>query len=72
MISDPSQAGSEGLSKDIDPGDRHSGEGLASVGPALARTLDASARRQADALAARIWQDADPAPEPAANEPPAP
>ena len=72
MISDPPKAGRDGPSKDIDPGDRHSGEGLASVRPPLARTLDASARRQAAALAERIALEAEPEPEPAATYPLAP
>lgn len=69
MTSDPSKAVTDGPAKDIDPGDRHSGEGLASVRPPLARTLDASARRQADALAARIALEAEPESEPAGTDP---
>lgn len=48
MISDPSKGQRDGPSKDIDPGDSHSGEGLASVRPRLARTLADAARRSSD------------------------
>lgn len=47
MISDPTQGPPDGPTKDIDPGDSHSGEGLDSVRPGLARTLADSARRSA-------------------------
>ena len=46
MTSDP-PSGCSG-SPSTDPGDRHSGEGLASVRPHLARTLADSAMRTAD------------------------
>ena len=48
VLSDPTSGQRDGPSKDIDPGDSHSGEGLASVRPRLARTLAASALRSAD------------------------
>lgn len=48
MTSDPTKGQRDGPSKDIDPGDSHSGEGLASVRPHLARTLADSARRSRD------------------------
>lgn len=47
MIGDPTQSQRDGPSKNIDPGDSHSGEGLASVRPRLARTLADSAQRSA-------------------------
>ena len=47
MISDPFQGHTDGPSNNVDPGDRHSGEGLASVRPRLARTLADSAQRNA-------------------------
>ena len=48
MSSDPPTGKREGPAKDIDPGDSHSGEGLASLRPRLARTLADSAMRRAD------------------------
>ncbi len=47
MTSDPSRGAREGPSDDVDPADRHSGEGLASMRPRLARTLADSATRTA-------------------------
>lgn len=48
----------EGPSRDTDPGNPHSGEGLASMGPRLAQTLAdserLSAEKQADAMITRI------------------
>lgn len=65
VISDPSQGRRDGPTKDIDPGDSHSGEGLDSVRPPLARTLAASAQRSAskqlDAMSSCI--PPEPAPE---------
>ena len=48
MISDPTKGQRDGPTKTIDPCDSHSGEGLASVRPLLARTLAESARRNND------------------------
>lgn len=48
VISDPTQGRRDGPTKDIDPGDSHSGEGLDSVRPRLARTLADSAQRSAN------------------------
>lgn len=66
MISDPPQGQRDGPSKNIDPGDSHSGEGLASVRPRLARTLADSAQRNAnrqmDAMTSRT--PLEPPPEP--------
>lgn len=70
MTSDPPKVPRDGPSKDSDPADRHSGEGLASVRPRLARTLADSALRtigrQPDAMTAPI------APEPAVPVQPKP
>ena len=61
---DPSKGLREGPSKDIDPGDRHSGEGLASVRPPLARALADSALRtannQLEAMNSRIPPEPEP------------
>ncbi len=48
MISDPTRGQRDGPTKDSDPGDSHSGEGLESVRPGLARKLADSARRSQD------------------------
>jgi len=48
LTSDPSKGQQDGQSKDIDPADSHSGEGLASVRPRLARTLADAAQRNQD------------------------
>ena len=65
MISDPTKGRRDGPTKDIDPGDSHSGEGLDSVRPRLARTLADSAQRSAirqlDAMTTRT--PLEPAPE---------
>lgn len=63
----------EGPSRDVDPGDSHSGEGLASVRPRLARTLADSALRSADRqLEASSRTPQEPAPEPEAKDAPQP
>jgi hypothetical protein len=67
MNRDPPASGKrDGPSKDIDPGDSHSGEGLASVRPRLARTLQQSeilnAERSKDVMSDGI--PPEPAPEP--------
>ena len=71
MLSDPTSGQRDGPSKDIDPGDSHSGEGLASVRPQLARTLAASALRSADkqrdAMSSRTPSEPPPEPEVAAD-----
>jgi hypothetical protein len=63
----PPKGKRDGPSKDIDPGDSHSGEGLASVGPRLAKTLaDSAVRtsgRQQDPILSRT--PLEPTPEPA-------
>lgn len=65
MISDPTRGQRDGPSKDIDPGDRHTGEGLASVRPRLARTLADSARRSRDKqVEAMTRTPSEPPPEP--------
>lgn len=68
MNSDPTKGTTAGPSKDIDPGDRHSGEGLASVRPRLARTLADSAQRsqdkQTEAMPSYSPPDASPAQDP--------
>ena len=70
MTSDPTKGQRDGPSKDIDPGDSHSGEGLASVRPRLARTLADSARRSQDkqfeSMASHVPAEAPPDPEPQA------
>ena len=70
MTSDPPKAEKNGPSTEVDPGDRHSGEGLASVRPRLQRTLAESARRnsdrQSEVIASRLPDE--PVPEPDANE----
>ena len=48
MTNDPAKAKRDGPANDTDPGDSHSGEGLASVRPRLARTLADSDRRRQD------------------------
>ena len=48
LISDPTKDQRDGPTKAIDPADSHSGEGLASVRPRLARTLADSALRSQD------------------------
>lgn len=74
MTSDPSQGARDDPSNDIDPADSHSGEGLASVRPALARTLADSAlrtaNRQLDAMTTRTPLEPPPEPDtPAAAQP---
>lgn len=73
MISDPTSGQADGP-KDIDPGDSHSGEGLESVRPRLARTLADSAQRSAskqlDAMTS--CTPAEPAPEPQQQAPDTP
>jgi hypothetical protein len=66
---DPAASGKrDGPSKDIDPGDSHSGEGLASVRPRLARTLQETALlntdKQVDAMSSRIPLEPSPEAEP--------
>ena len=67
MISDPTKGQRDGPSKDIDPGDSHSGEGLASVRPRLARTLADAARRskdrQLEAMTSRTPMEPPPEPD---------
>ena len=67
MISDPTKGQRDGPSKDIDPGDSHSGEGLASVRPRLARTLADAARRsndrQMEAMTSRTPMEPPPEPD---------
>jgi hypothetical protein len=74
VISNPTKGHRDGPSKDIDPGDSHSGEGLASVRPGLARTLADSARRskdkQMEGMTSRT--PTEPPPEPDASELPSP
>jgi hypothetical protein len=71
VISDPTQGRRDGPTKDSDPGDSHSGEGLASVRPRLARTLADSAQRSATRqLDART--PLEPAPEQQAPDTPSP
>ena len=74
MISDPFQGQRDGPSNNVDPGDRHSGEGLASVRPRLARTLADSAQhnasRQMEAMTTRT--PLEPPPEPDAPGQPSP
>ena len=48
MTNASGEARKDAPSNDTDPGDRHSGEGLASVRPRLARTLADSDRRNQD------------------------
>jgi hypothetical protein len=71
VISNPPQDQRDGPSKDTDPGDSHSGEGVASVRPRLARTLADAALlnpgQQADAMAAPL--PPEPGPEPDAEAP---
>lgn len=66
MTSDPSQGASDDPSNQVDPADSHSGEGLASVRPRLARTLADSALRtadrQRDAMTTATSFEAPPAP----------
>ena len=73
MTSDPTKGQRDGPSKDIDPGDSHSGEGLASVRPRLARTLADSAQRrqdkQSEALASCVPAETPAEPEPEAPAP---
>jgi len=68
LNSDPTRGQGDGPSTDTDPGDSHSGEGLASVRPRLARTLADSAKRDHDkaleAIAASVL------PEPLPNSKP--
>lgn len=65
MISDPPKGQRDGPTKAIDPGDSHSGEGLASVRPRLARTLADSARRSKDKqMEAMTRTPNEPPPEP--------
>jgi hypothetical protein len=67
VTTDPPKGKRDGPSKDIDPGDSHSGEGLASVRPRLAKTLADSALRtsgrQQDPILSRT--PLEPTPEPA-------
>lgn len=74
MTSDPTKGQRDGPSNDIDPGDSHTGEGLASVRPRLARTLADSAMRskdrQVEAMISRT--PGEPPPEPDAPQPPSP
>ena len=67
MISDPTKGQRDGPTKAIDPGDSHSGEGLASVRPRLARTLADTARRtedrQMEAMTSRTPNEAPPEPD---------
>jgi hypothetical protein len=76
VISDPTRGQRDGPTKDSDPGDSHSGEGLESVRPRLARTLADSARRsqdkQAEAMTSRIPNETSPDPEPEPTTPPGP
>ena len=48
MIGDPTKGTRAGPSKDIELGDSHSGEGLASVRDGLRRSIANSARRTAE------------------------
>jgi hypothetical protein len=70
----PARGKRDGPSKDIDPGDSHSGEGLASVRPRLARTLQQSeilnAERRNEAMSGGI--PTEPAPEPEGVQTPSP
>jgi hypothetical protein len=65
VISDPPRGRRDGPTKNIDPADSHSGEGLESVRPGLARSLAESARRSAnkqpDAMSSR--RPLEPSPE---------
>jgi hypothetical protein len=74
VISDPTNGRRDGPSKSIDPGDSHSGEGLDSMRPRLARTLADSAQRSAnkplDAMSSRT--PLEPAPEPQTADAPRP
>ena len=74
MTSDPAPGAREGPTPAVDPADSHSGEGVASVRPRLARTLAESALRSADrqldAMSARM--PPEPPPEPDAPLPPPP
>ena len=64
----PSKRKRDGPSKDTDPGNAHSGEGLASIGPRLAQTLAdserLSAEKQADAMTTCIPPDTGIEPDP--------
>ena len=68
LISDPTRGQRDGPTKAIDPGDSHSGEGLASVRPRLARTLADAARRnkdrQMEAMISRTPIETPPEPDP--------
>jgi hypothetical protein len=70
LTSDPTKGQRDGPSNDIDPGDSHSGEGLASVRPRLARTLADAALRSKDkgleSMTARVPAETPPEPEPEA------
>ena len=67
MISDPTTGQKDGPTKAIDPGDSHSGEGLASVRPRLARTLADAERqnrdRQMEAMTSRTPIETPPEPD---------
>jgi hypothetical protein len=67
--SDPLKGARDGPSKDIDPGDSHSGEGLASVRPRLARTLADAARRSKDRQMEAITSRTPNEPPPEADAP---
>jgi hypothetical protein len=67
LISDPTSGQRDGPTRDTDPGDSHSGEGLASVRPRLERTLADVARRskdrQIEAMASRAPAETPPEPD---------
>ncbi|MDB5945972.1 MAG: hypothetical protein JWQ33_998, partial [Ramlibacter sp.] len=64
MTSDPSRARRDGPTKDMAPGDGHSGEGLASVRPGLERTNADTALRTADRQAEHAPASVPPDPDP--------